>query len=519
VRIAPAWLCLVVIAGLPGASDGQTLASEDPVLRAIWGEAMDRSLMGPLAQTLLDSIGPRLTASPGMERAQDWAVRTLRGWGVDARLEQYGTWEGWERGAGHIDLVGPRVRALDGRLLAWSPGTEGRPLEGRVIVIPTLASRTDWEAFLSTVRGAWVMVSYAQPTCRPDDQWVRFQQPGSGQRMAAARQEGARELMQSLRVASEDGTMVSIHRALEAAGALGVVTSDWQGYPGANRVMDAYNRGTPPLELSWEDYGLVYRLASSGHGARLRLTSDASALGEVPVYNVIGEVRGSELPDEYVVLSAHFDSWDGASGATDNGAGVLLMMEALRVLTEAYPNPRRTLLLTLWSGEEQGLLGSGAWAEDHPEILEGVQAVFNQDSGTGRVARISSQGFVDGGAALGRWLASVPSEVRENVETEVPGAPSGGSDYGSFVCRGAPSFPLGSLDWDYSAYTWHSDEDTFDKLVFDDLRDNVVLTASLAYLASEDDRVGRGRRELDPGPDGTPGEWPACRPVLRQSTR
>jgi len=337
--------------------------------------------------------------------------------------------------------------------------------------------------------------------------------------MAEARQAGARELIQSLRVASEDGTMASIHRALETAGALGVVTSDWQGFPGATRVMDAYNRDTPTFELSCEDYGLVHRLAAAGEGARLRLTSDAHALGEVPVYNVVAEVPGAVLPEEYVILSAHLDSWDGASGATDNGSGVLQMMEAVRVLREAYPSPRRTLLVTLWSGEEQGLLGSGAWAEDHPEILDGVQAVFNQDSGTGRVERISAQGFVDGGVALGRWLAAVPSEVRENVETEVPGVPSGGSDYGSFVCRGAPSFPLGSLDWDYSVYTWHSDEDTFDKLVFDDLRNNVALTASLAYLASEDDRVGRGRRELDPGPDGTPAEWPACRPVLRNPTR
>jgi len=478
---------------------------------------MDRSHLEPLARALLDSIGPRLTGSPGMERAQDWAVRTLRGWGVDARLERYGTWEGWERGVSHVDLVAPRMRALEGRLLAWSPGTNGMPLEGPVRVIPTLTSRADWDAFLATARGTWVAVSYAQPTCRPDDQWVRFQQPGSGQRMAEARQAGVRELVQSLSIASEDGTMVSIHRALEGAGALGVVTSDWQGYPGATRVMESYNRGTPTFELSCEDYGLVYRLASGGEGARLRLTSDAHALGEVPVYNVVGEIRGAELPEEYVILSAHFDSWDGASGATDNGAGALQMLEAMRVLTEAYPQPRRSVLLTLWSGEEQGLLGSGAFADDHPEILEGAQALFNQDSGTGRVVRISAQGFSDGGDALARWLAAVPSEVSENVETEVPGAPGGGSDYASFVCRDVPSFPLGSLDWDYGTYTWHSDKDTFDKLVFDDLRDNVVLTASLAYLASEDERVGRRRSELDPGPDGTPREWPTCRPILRES--
>src|SRR5690606_30991759 len=122
----------------------------DPVLRAIWEEATERSQLEPLAQALLDSLGPRLTGSPGMERAQDWAVRMLESWGVDARIEPYGTWEGWERGISHIDLLAPRVRSLEGRILAWSPGTGGRPVEGGVTFLPEIESAADWQAFLET---------------------------------------------------------------------------------------------------------------------------------------------------------------------------------------------------------------------------------------------------------------------------------------------------------------------------------------------------------------------------------
>ena len=112
---------------MPRTIEAQRFATDDPVLQGIWDQAMDNSQLETLAQSLLDSIGPRLTASPGMEAAQDWAIEMMQSWGVEARTEQYGTWEGWERGPSHVDLIAPRVRSLEGRILAWSPGTGGRP--------------------------------------------------------------------------------------------------------------------------------------------------------------------------------------------------------------------------------------------------------------------------------------------------------------------------------------------------------------------------------------------------------
>jgi carboxypeptidase Q len=500
--------------------EGQSLATDDEVLRGIWREAMTNSHLEPLAQALLDSIGPRLTGSPGMERAQDWAVQMLESWGVDARLERYGTWEGWERGPSHIDLIEPRVRSLEGRILAYSPGTDGRSVEGGVTYLPEIDSRNDWDAFLGTVAGKWVMLSYPQPTCRSNDQWVEFQQSGSGQRMSDARQQGNDRWDQSLTVLrSLLGGTTAIHAAIEQAGAAGIVTSEWPGFPGVTRIFDADNRATPTFELSCEDYGLLYRLAENVQQPVVRVTAEATNRGEVPVFNVIGEIRGTELPNQYVMLSAHYDSWEGSSGATDNGSGSVLMLETMRVLRSVYPNPKRTILIGLWSGEEQGLNGSRAFSEDHPEIVDSLQVLWNQDNGTGRIINMSSQGYVDLAGSLARWLALVPTEVSNYVELEVPGNPGGGgSDYASFMCHGAPGINLSALNWDYSGHTWHSNRDTYDKLVFDDLRNNVVLTASLVYLASEDEEfASRRRREVITGRGGAPGRWPTCTPAQRTS--
>jgi Zn-dependent M28 family amino/carboxypeptidase len=191
----------------------------------------------------------------------------------------------------------------------------------------------------------------------------------------------------------------------------------------------------------------------------------------------------------------------------------------MRVLRNVYPNPKRTILIALWSGEEQGLNGSRAFTEDHPEIVDSLQVLFNQDNGTGRIINMSSQGLIDAAGSLARWLAQVPSEVGNFVELEVPGNPGGGgSDYASFMCHGAPGINLSALNWDYSGHTWHSNRDTYDKLVFDDLRNNVVLVASLAYLASEDDEfTSRRRREVIAGRGGGPGRWPTCTPAERTS--
>lgn len=251
----------------------------------------------------------------------------------------------------------------------------------------------------------------------------------------------------------------------------------------------------------------------------VRLDATSASLGERPVFNVVGELRGTEKPEEYVVLSAHFDSWDGASGATDNGTGTLTMLEAMRILKATYPTPKRTIILGLWGGEELGLVGSGAFAADHPEVVNGLQAAFNQDNGTWRIEYIRMMGYTGAGAHFGRWFGAIPWEITRHIELDIPGEPErGGSDHMSFICRGAPGFRLQSNYPDYRQYTWHTNRDTFDKIIFADLRNNATLAAMLAYRASEDlERVPRTQRVLPPNARGEPQGWPGCGQVRRNS--
>jgi Zn-dependent M28 family amino/carboxypeptidase len=260
------------------------------------------------------------------------------------------------------------------------------------------------------------------------------------------------------------------------------------------------------VALSCEDYGLVYRLTEDGRNPQVRMNLDAQLLGEQPVFNTIATIPGSSKKDEYVMLSAHFDSWDGSSGATDNGTGTLTMMEAMRILKLVYPHPKRTILVGHWSSEEEGLVGSRAFTEDHPEVVQGLQVLLNQDNGTGRIVRASGGGLPDAAAHLQKWIDSLPPVYKEQIDFGGAGLPGGGgSDHASFACYGAPAVELGGLNWDYGNYTWHTNRDTYDKVVFDDLKHNATLAAMLVYLASEDP-VFIDRTK---SPGNWPENWPA----------
>lgn len=513
----------------PHQSRAQTFPTDDPTIKRIWAIGMDSSRTWELAQALLDSIGPRLTGSPGHRAGNDWLVARYREWGIDARNEQYGTWKGWRRGVTHIDLLSPRVRSLEGTMLAWSPGTGGKPITGAAVLIPDVADSNAFVAWLPQARGKFVLVSFAQPTCRPDTEWKHYAAPGAFERMDTARTAAAQAWLARLKrtgyVAPNAAGMTpnvnNLAQRLEQGGVAGVITHRWSNGWGVDKIFDTKNERAPVVDLSCEDYGLVYRLAMRNQNPTLRIEADAQQLGELPVFNTIATIKGTQKPDEYVLLSAHFDSWDGGSGATDNGTGTLTMLEAMRILKKVYPNPKRTIVVGHWGGEEEGLIGSRAFAADHPEIVKGLQAQFNQDNGTGRVINIQTAGLVDAGANFARWLARVPDEFMRNINFRVPGAPAGGgSDNASFACYGAPGFGLGALDWEYGVYTWHTNRDTFDKIVFEDLRSNATLTAMLAYLASEDAATTpRERRVMPTNPrTGEQTMWPACQAPPRKSS-
>ncbi|HEY8398099.1 MAG TPA: M20/M25/M40 family metallo-hydrolase [Flavihumibacter sp.] len=487
------------------------------VIQAIVKEATENSQLEILGHQLTDGIGPRLVGTPQMKKAGEWAVQKYQEWGIPARMENWGEWRGWERGITHIDMISPRVKTLEGMQLAWSPSTKGKTVTAETIILADVADSIAFQKWLPSVKGKFVLISMNQPTGRPDYNWKEWATPESMEKMQ--KQRAAATEAWRKRISKTGLNPKQLARALENAGAVGLIQCNWSAGFGVNKIFGANTLKVPTIDVALEDYGMLYRLTESGSRPVISVRADSRELGMVPTFNTIAEIKGTEKPDEYVMLSAHFDSWDGGTGATDNATGTLVMMEAMRILKKVYPNPKRTILVGHWGSEEQGLNGSRAFVEDHPEIVANLQALFNQDNGTGRVENISGQGFLHAYDYIGRWLSKVPENIRKEIETRFPGFPGGGgSDYASFVAVGAPAFSLSSKPWSYGTYTWHTNRDTYDKIVFDDVRSNAILTAILVYMACEDpQKTSREKAVLGINPrTGQPMEWPAQRKANRK---
>jgi len=491
--------------------------NKDAVVEKIISEATGNSQLKKLAHELTDGIGPRLVGTPQMKKAHDWAVEKYESWGIPARNEKWGEWRGWERGITHIDMVHPRTESLEGMQLAWSPSTRGKTVTAETIILADVADSIAFRNWLPNVNGKFVMISMQQPTGRDDRNWEEFATKESLEKMKTERTEAINAWRS--RISKTGLNAKALALALENAGAVGIIASNWSAGFGVNKIFGAQTTKIPTVDISLEDYGMLYRLTESGVKPQISIRADSRQLGMVPTFNTIAEIKGTEKPEEYVMLSAHFDSWDGGTGATDNATGTITMLEAMRILKKVYPNPKRTILVGHWGSEEQGLNGSRAFVEDHPEIVRNIQALFNQDNGTGRVVDISGQGFLHAYSYINRWLQPVPSEIRSEIKHNFPGLPgAGGSDYASFVAAGVPAFSLSSLNWAYGTYTWHTNRDTYDKIVFDDVQKNAILTAILAYMASEDPTPASREKSILPiNPStGSPMSWPSKRSPNRK---
>ena len=497
----------------------------DEVVEKMIDEVYNNSQVEKLSHELFDLIGPRLVGTPQMKNAHDWAVNKYESWGIKSYLHEWGVWRGWERGITHIDMLKPRVRTLAGRQLAWSPSTSKRGVTAELTKIPQINNKEDFEQWLKTVKGKFILVSQNQITGRPDSQWEEYSTEESFEKMKKDRDKISEDWYSNIRKSGYGYRDIS--KAFEDAGAVGLISSYWSKAFGANKVFSARTDKIPNVDLNLEDYTMLYRMVENGINPTVKIISTSTEHGVVPTFNTIAEIKGVEKPNEYVILSAHFDSWDGSQGTTDNGTGTIVMMEAMRILKKFYPNPKRTIMVGHWGSEEQGLNGSRAFVEDYPKIVENTQAVFNQDNGTGRVVSISGQGFLNSYDYLSRWLSAVPQDVTKHIETDFPGMPgSGGTDHASFVAAGVPAFNLSALDWEYWNYTWHTNLDSYDKIVFDDLKNNVILTAILAYKASEDNEKASRERRILPKSSINPRTgrpmrsrgWPSVRKPNRDGT-
>ncbi|MGE0703191.1 MAG: M20/M25/M40 family metallo-hydrolase [Vicinamibacterales bacterium] len=485
-------------------------------------EAHERSQVLKTVQVLTDRYGPRLTGSPNLDAAGQWAVDTMAGWGMtNGRLEPWDFGHpGWTNERLAVHLVSPVKDPLVAEVLAWTPGTNGVVRAEAVLLgLPTRPTEAELEAHLDSnagrVQNRIVFVGSGMPapvtltpppTRRLDDE-VRSQFDPTRPR---SRQRGVRPADTGLS-ASEVERRVA--RFLKSNGAL-VRVNDGRRENGQivafhNSTYDV-NAVVPTIVMRNEDFGRVARLVSSGTAVELEvdIVNQTHPEGRT-AHNAIAEIEGSDLRHEVVMIGGHLDAWHSATGATDNAVGCAIMMEAARILKALNLQPRRTIRVALWSGEEQGLLGSRAYVAKHfgtsespTEFFRFLTAYLNVDNGTGRLRGAT----VFGPATAGNRLRDM---IKPLADLGLIGAIStenrslGSSDNSSFNAAGLPGIGFSQDPIQYETHTHHTNLDTYERILESDVKASVTVIATLAYeLATRDERLPQFAATQMPAPPG-----------------
>ena len=494
--------------GLAGASPapipGQVVQErvDLDVIQRIRDEGLNRSRVPELASYLTDVIGPRLTGSPGMRRANEWTAETLRSWGLEnVVVEPWGEFgRGWENVSVTLQATAPYPQTLEAWPVAWSGDTGGETVTGPVVAM-VVEDEADLEKYRGTLAGAFVLTrpyreippEYEPRDRRHDLDWL-LERPAAAERAEPTEEQRAeRERMIAEWRARRELSQKVDAMLLEEGVAAKLTPSGWTY--GIIRIggTGAYRQGEPvpppELVLAHEDYGQLWRNVERGLPVELALAVENRWYDDDPrEYNTLGDLPGTDLADELVMIGGHLDSWHAGTGATDNAAGTIVMMEAMRILKALELEPRRTIRIGLWSAEEQGLIGSRRWVENHPELHDRISAYLNFDNGTGRIRGIYAQSNPDVVPIFEQLLFP----FRDLDVVAVKPGDTGGTDHLAFDRAGIPGFQFVQDPIEYSIRTHHSNIDTFELLVLEDLKQAAVVVASLAYhLAVRDEMLPR----------------------------
>lgn len=493
------FLSILLIAGTVSAQHG-----DQPSLRSIArikAEAFDSSAVMETLFQLTDVSGPRLTGSPGLLKAQRWAADQLKSWGLaNARLEAWGGFgKGWETKKCYIAMTAPYYQPLIAVPKAWTPGTGG--LISSDVVLIKISKLEDIRQYVGKVRGKIVVFAPASTVMAlgtkadsrrltPDELSHLEDDPHmdeSPDNSYQERREQARALA-ALRLKADsilirEGAVAVINGS--RGGSMGTVfTSNGAPYAwNANAVL-------PAVEMATEDLNRLTRLLQAGKQVKIEMEiNNEFHAKDSTAYNVIAEIPGTDLKDEVVMLGAHIDSWHAATGATDNAAGVAVMMEAVRILKELGMKPRRTIRIALWSGEEQGLHGSRNYVKNHfgdaatrkykPEQAK-VSAYFNLDNGAGKIRGIYAQSNDEVVPIFESWLAP----FRSMGATTVTIRNTGSTDHIPFDAVGIPGFQFIQDPLEYGSRTHHTNMDTYDRVSRSDLQQASIIVASFVYNAA-----------------------------------
>ena len=474
-----------------------------------------------LATGLMDNIGERVTGSPNMRRANEWTRDQLTSFGlVNAHLEPWGPFgRGWASQYVNVRMTSPDVVPLLAYPKAWTPGTNG-VITGKCIRVK-IDDKKDFDKYRGKLAGM-IVIFGADPDLRPidqppykrlgDDELAKigqYQIPSEHPPFAFAdflkRQQFIKDL--NLFFADEKVLAVVDHsRGTEGGGTVFVQSG------GSYKIGETTT--VPQLAIATEHWTRVERLLKQKKDVTLELNIANTFYDDDPMqYNTVAEIPGSDKKDEIVMLGAHLDSWHAGTGATDNGAGTIVMMEAMRILKALDLKPRRTIRIALWSGEEQGLLGSQNYVQQHfgsrpsmeepamksmPSLLRReagpvtvkpeqakVAAYFNVDNGTGKIRGV----YMQENAAVAPIFEAWMQPFKDLGMTTLTMRNTGGTDHQSFDAVGIPGFQFIQDPIEYESRTHHSNMDVYDRLLPDDLKQATVIVASFVYNAAMRDQM------------------------------
>ncbi len=459
------WVAAMVVAvptlGVSGEKDvakGKSLEID----RIISAGREDSQVMDHL-DVLCNRIGPRLTSSDNLTNACEWVRDRFASFGLEnARLEEWGTFPvGFNRGPWFGKVIEPEAKALEFMTNSWSAGTKG-VVRGKAVKAPFDQKELDEAKAKGTLAGAWVLLGLPGPS------------------------EGPR---------SDPAFLRKIRKELEAAKVAGIITRGATELvtSGLHRITWDKLPTLPSVVLLRKQFEEIAAWLKDGKSVTLEFDiRNYFKKGPIKLYNVIADIPGTELPDEYVIVGGHIDSWDGATGATDNGTGVSTALEAARILMKAGARPRRTIRFMVWSGEEQGLLGSAAYVKAHKELMPKISAVLVHDMGTNYLSGIG------GTEAMLSDLEQVFAPVKELdhdfpfAVRKVAGLSGGGSDHASFLSANVPGFFWRQDGKAVYRHTHHTQFDTYDQAVPEYQKHSSLVIALGAYgIANLDHLLSR----------------------------
>ena len=504
------------------------------LLSRIRKEATERSQIMKTMHMLTDVYGPRLTGSPNHKNAAAWAVKQMTSWGLaNAHLEPWDfNHPGWlnERLTAH--LISPVKDPLVCEVLAWTPSTKGT-VQARAyqLVLPERVTQEQLTIFLANqkakVRGRIVLVGkpvivpvnlnppakrlsdeQAEQRYGPNAKPFAFPTPSPTPTPApnAPKPLTNRQIGEQLDAfLKENGAAIRVNDA----------GREFRQIRAFNNSTFDVNKVVPTVVMSNEDFGRITRILNDGTEVVLEFNIVNRIYPEgTTSYNTIGEIPGSDKADEVIMLGGHLDSWHAATGATDNAIGCAIMMESARILKTLGVKPRRTIRVALWSGEEEGLLGSIAYVKQHFGSFEDPKpgyekfgGYFNIDSGTGRVRGAGVFGPPEAASIMRDILAPFKTDgVVGAVASRNRGL--GGSDHTSFSQAGLPGIGMGQDSIEYSTHTWHTNLDTYERILEDDVKKDAIIVAWSVYqLAMRDDLLPRfARAEMPAKPPETPAQ-------------